>query len=404
MTAPHIDEVLALVGRLDDSTIEDPARDRFRAYLLENVTDSALLQTYVGQCLEKADEQHIRALRDLINHYGRLLGFEVAFGPYEWLPGQVGFDGHWVSPWGLHIVVEVKSRETFAAQRPSLARSIEQLIGSGEIPNWDLALGLYVISHPDLPVNHLEKAILDEKQTHQIRTITPQSLFVLGEMMRRSALSQQDVLTVLRSTSPAADWLVELVSRLSERPPLEEAATAVAAAEPAAAGAGTSDAAAAAGDDILPGVLGYENSVVPGLAETAAAGVGAGEAGIADSAAAGDGNAEAATAEPVAGGDGDAEAATAETIASGDGQAEAATAESVAGGGGDAEAAGAGAAGPNGADAKGPETPGAEAIAGEPVAAETRSVPAPPDLADVLECFGNCVVRTLEMVLGRGLQ
>jgi hypothetical protein len=376
MTAPHIDEVLALVGRLDDSTIEDPARDRFRAYLLENVTDSALLQTYVDQCLEKADEQHIRALRDLINHYGRMLGFEVAFGPYEWLPGQVGFDGHWVSPWGLHIVVEVKSRETFAAQRPSLARSIEQLIGSGTIPNWDLALGLYVISHPDLPVNHLEKAILDEKQTHQIRTITPQSLFVLGEMMRRSTLSQQDVLTVLRSTSPAADWLVELVSRLSDRPPLEEAAAATAAAETAAAGVGTSDAAAAAGDDLFPGILGYEN----------------GEAAVADLAAVGVGNGEAGTAESVAGGDGHAEAAGA-----GAEDAEPAMAESAAAGDGRAEAAAAGAAG-------GPTGDGAEAAAAEPATTEARSVPAPPDLGDVLECFGNCVVRTLEMVLGRGLQ
>jgi hypothetical protein len=357
MTAPHIDEVLALVGRLDDSTIEDPARDRFRAYLLENVTDSALLQTYIGQCLEKADEQHVRALRDLINHYGRLLGFEVTFGPYEWLPGQVGFDGHWISPWGLHIVVEVKSRETFAAQRPSLARSIEQLIGSGTIPNWDLALGLYVISHPDLPVNHLEKAILDEKQTHQIRTITPQSLFVLGEMMRCSTLSQQDVLTVLRSTSPAADWLVELVSRMAGRPPFEEAA---ATADTAAADVETSDAAAASGDNLFRGILGYEN----------------GEAATADSAAAGDGNAEAATADSAAAGDGDAEAATAESVGGGDGHAEAAGADGA----------------------------GEEAVAAEAGATETRAVPAPPDLADVLECFGNCVVRSLEMLLGRGLQ
>jgi hypothetical protein len=136
MSAAHIDDVLALTGRLDDSTIEDPARERFRAYLVENVTDPVLLRSYIDQCRERTDEQHARALRDLINHYGRLLGFDVTFGPYEWLPGQVGFDGRWISPWGLHIVVEVKSRETFAAQRPSLARSVERLIADGVIPNW----------------------------------------------------------------------------------------------------------------------------------------------------------------------------------------------------------------------------------------------------------------------------
>ncbi len=341
MSAAHIDDVLALTGRLDDSTIQDPARERFRAYLVENVTDPVLLRDYINQCRERTDEQHARALRDLINHYGRLLGFDVTFGPYEWLPGQVGFDGRWISPWGLHIVVEVKSRETFAAQRPSLARSVERLISDGVIPNWTLALGLYVVAHPDLQVNHLEKAILDEKQTHQIRLITPESLFTLTVLQSRGLLSQQDVLTLLRSSSPAADWLVELVSRLSNGTALAgqagtaAAAAAKAAVEPSAAPPEALPAAAAAEPEPSAAPGEEEPAAAPGEEETSA---------------------EQAEPEPAA--------------AQADEEPAAAQAE--------AKPAGARAA----------------------VAAQ----PEPVDLAEVLECFGNCVVRTLELLLRKRLQ
>lgn len=396
MSAAHIDDVLALTGRLDDSTIEDPARERFRAYLVENVNDPVLLRSYIDQCRERTDEQHSRALRDLINHYGKLLGFDVTFGPYEWLPGQVGFDGRWISPWGLHIVVEVKSRETFAAQRPSLARSVERLIADGVIPNWTLALGLYVVAHPDLQVNHLEKAILDEKQTHQIRLITPESLFTLAVLQSRGQLSQQDVLTLLRSSSPAADWLVELVSRLSNGTALvglADTAAATAATVPANTSArlpeepppapGGDDQAAAEESMAEP----VAESAEPERPEPEPAAERAGpepmpEPGQPEP------SMEALEAEP---------AASEPTPESGEPEPSVEEPE------------------PEPAAAQAEPEPTPEEAEAEPEAAQaeakTTSAPAaaavapePVDLAEVLECFGNCVVRTLEMVLRKRLQ
>lgn len=365
MSAAHIDDVLALTGRLDDSTIEDPARERFRAYLVENVTDAALLRDYIDQCRSRPDEQHGRALRDLINHYGRLLGFDVSYGPYEWLPGQVGFDGRWTSPWGLHIVVEVKSRETFAAQRPSLARSVEKLIADGIIPNWTLALGLYVVVHPDLQVNHLEKAILDEKQTHQIRTITPESLYTLTVLQRSGQLSQQDVLTLLRSSSPAADWLVELVSRLSNGMARVTQSGAAASATQAALSTPTAQPdAGVSANDWIPMISGTGRARQPDSEFTASE------------------PSEPAAAQPEPEPEPEPSSGERASEASeGQPAPEPAHAESET-------------------SAAEPEPEPSAAQGGAQAAVE----PAPLDLAEVLECFGNCVVRTLEYLLHKRLQ
>ena len=217
MSATSIDEVLALIGHLDDAPGDGSGREKFRRYLRDNVTDPEVLQVYVNQCLARSEERYVRALQDLINHLGRLLEFEVTFGPYEWLPGQIAFNGRWKSTWGPNIIIEIRKREVYSPYRPTLSRVIEQMIDEGEIAGWHLAVGLYVIARPRVHFTHLEKAILEHVQAHQLRIASLDSLFILAALKHRDLLSHQDVLTVLRSSSPTTNWLIELVSRLAQR-------------------------------------------------------------------------------------------------------------------------------------------------------------------------------------------
>jgi len=241
MSATSIDEVLALVGHLDDAPGDGTGREEFRRYLQDNVTDPEVLRVYVNQCLARSEERYVRALQDLINHLGRVLEFEVTFGPYEWLPGQIAFNGRWKSTWGPNIIIEIRKREVYSPYRPTLSRVIEQMIDEGEIAGWHLAVGLYVIARPRVHFTHLEKAILEHVQAHQLRIASLDSLFILAALKHRDLLSHQDVLTVLRSSSPTTNWLIELVSRLAQRPAAEGPAAGpfqgreepVAAAEPA---------------------------------------------------------------------------------------------------------------------------------------------------------------------------
>jgi hypothetical protein len=217
MSAPSLADVLALVGRLDDAPGADTPRERFRHFLGERVTELSLLRQYIDECARRSDHQHVRALQDLVVHLGHILGFDVEFGPYLGLPGVIGYDGRWTSRSGLHVVLELKTTETYTAQRPTLARSIEELISTGEIRSWSDVVGLYVVSHLDVVLSHLEKTILDEKQAHALRTVSIHSLLRLAELTRRRVLTHQQLDTILRAGTPTLDGLSELVCRLTQR-------------------------------------------------------------------------------------------------------------------------------------------------------------------------------------------
>ena len=107
-------QILDLVGKLDDSPGDDTPRERFRRFLKENVKEVGQVRDYVEECIRTSGNQYNRALQDLVNYIGHFLGFEVTFGRYQGVPGQIGFDGHWKSPTGFHIVVEVKTTEVYA--------------------------------------------------------------------------------------------------------------------------------------------------------------------------------------------------------------------------------------------------------------------------------------------------
>lgn len=213
MTVLPLEEVLALVGELDDSLGENTARQRFRRYLREKLTDIDRTLGYIDAATAVGDEQHARALQDLVNHLGGLLGFSVDNGPYLGLPGQIGYDGLWTSPTGILLVVEVKTGETFAARRAGVARSIERLIAEGRLIDWRKAVGLYVIADLAVDTTHLERLILDEPQSHALRIVSVPALQQLARLQSRGTISHTDTLDLFRSGSPRLDPLVEVMAR-----------------------------------------------------------------------------------------------------------------------------------------------------------------------------------------------
>ena len=78
-----LDDILDLVGVLDDTPGEDTGRERFRKYLSKSVTEVGLLRDYTETCLRTSGAQYNRALQDLVNHAGRLMGFDVQFGRFR---------------------------------------------------------------------------------------------------------------------------------------------------------------------------------------------------------------------------------------------------------------------------------------------------------------------------------
>jgi len=184
-------EILGLVGKLDDAVGSETPRERFRAFLRENVTDVGQIRDYIQECTRTSGDQYNRALQDLVNHLGHFLGFDVEFGRYSGVQGQVGFDGYWKSPKDFNLVVEVKTTETYAVKASTLVGYVDALISERRIPDWESALGLYVVGRPDPEIRQLENAILAERRTHQLRVISVESLLTLAEMTKEFDVDQE---------------------------------------------------------------------------------------------------------------------------------------------------------------------------------------------------------------------
>lgn len=213
MAIPLVD-ILKLVGTLDDSTGDENARSRFRAYLQESVAKPGSLRDYIQSCLSNSGDQYNRALQDLINRAGELLGFTVAYGRYKGVQGEIGHDGLWSSPTGLFVVAEVKTTDAFSIDTATLLGYVDKLISAQKIPDRDHALGLYVIARPDLGLSQLESSIIAKKLADQLRVISAESLLKVTELACEYGIEHEKLLMLIRPSGPRLDSVIDLMAEL----------------------------------------------------------------------------------------------------------------------------------------------------------------------------------------------
>lgn len=219
-------QILNLVGKLDDEPGEQTPRERFRKFLKENITEAGQIRDYVQECLRNTEDQYNRVLQDLVNHIGRLLGFDVTFGRYKGIPGEIGFDGLWKSPkTGFSIVIEVKKTEIYAIKTSTLLGYINELISEKKVKSQGDVLGLYVVGQHDPKLNQLESSIIAENRTSQLRIVEVESLLTLVELMSEHDVSHEEILALLKPSGPKIDSAIKLIGSLTaEIVPSEEEA------------------------------------------------------------------------------------------------------------------------------------------------------------------------------------
>ena len=118
-----LDALLSLVGQLDDAPGFDTARERFRRFLVERVTDLPTARALIEDCQRSVGEQHHRALHDLIVAVGRLMGFEVTFGPYDGPADDSELCARWRSPGLFDAALEIRTEQNASATLERLARA-----------------------------------------------------------------------------------------------------------------------------------------------------------------------------------------------------------------------------------------------------------------------------------------
>ena len=211
MSTIDLETLLNLVGTLDDNVDLNSARTRFRAYLAKNIHNVGDLRAYVDAALSSSGEQYNKALQDLINHAGYLLGFEVEFGRYRGMVGQIGFDGLWHSPTGQALVVEAKTTDVYTVKTATLLGYINDLVSAGQLERPDQAIGLYVYGRFDAATSQLEKAIIAEGRQEQLRVAGVDALLNLLELKQEYELEHETVLQLLLPSPVRVDTIINLI-------------------------------------------------------------------------------------------------------------------------------------------------------------------------------------------------
>lgn len=210
----HLDQLLMLVGELTDQNGKDTSRDRFRQFLESSVLSLGTVRDYVNVCLTKSGTQYNRALQDLVNHTGRLMGFEVEFGRYAGVTNDIGHDGLWKAD-NFTIVVEVKTTDVFSVMTSTLLGYINSLIDAGKIPNLESALGLYVFGKPDADLQQLEGAIVHGGHSQRLRIATVDDILSLADLVQENLLSRDEVLDLLKPAGVKVGSTVQLLKRVA---------------------------------------------------------------------------------------------------------------------------------------------------------------------------------------------
>ena len=202
-----LDELLLLVGRLDDAPGFDTPRERFRRFLIERVTDVPTASALIDDCQRSVGEQRHRALQDLIVIVGRLLRFEATFGTYEASADAAKVDGQWRSPGLLDVVLEIRTEQTASVTLDGLARATAAAPGAGLEPR----IGLCVVARQYAARARLSRA-LDVSRLPDIRVVTVASLLALASQVAADRLVHAEVVKLLHS-GVAVDFVIDLLDR-----------------------------------------------------------------------------------------------------------------------------------------------------------------------------------------------
>jgi hypothetical protein len=202
-----LDQLLTIIGRLDDSPGFDTPRDRFRRLLLERMTGLESARLVIQECRARSGEQSHRALQDAVVLCGRFLGFETSYGRYQHDPGAAPFHGVWLSRRRLHVTLTLCTDQTTDINLDAVSHAVTE--GDGGHPR----LALLVVAPLYAAKDRLEHALAAGKHPN-VRLISLPGLVRFCAMVVDGQLAHDDVMQVL-NPSVTLDARLELLQRVA---------------------------------------------------------------------------------------------------------------------------------------------------------------------------------------------
>ena len=205
-------QLLQLVGRLDDQPGFDSPRERFRRFLTEEVVDLHFAAALVNDGQHALGEQAHRALQDVLVILGRFLGFETAFGTYQRADGTARHHGLWRSRRRLTVVLDLFTDQTPRSDFDDLSKELAALAREARLDTEAETIGLCVVT-PLFPWRQrLEAMLAAQMDAADRRVITASSLLALAALVAEGEVSHDEIVQLMTASSDL-DLVAGLLSR-----------------------------------------------------------------------------------------------------------------------------------------------------------------------------------------------
>ena len=203
-----LEQLLAVVGRLDDGPGFDTPRERFRRFLVERMLALESARPILIQCREHSGEQSHRALQDAVVLFGHFLGFETNFGRYQHDPGAMPAHGTWLARHRLRASVIVCTDQTIDLDLDIVSREVAESDAGMQ------RVAVLVVSPLYAGKDRLEQAIGSGRYPN-LRLLSLTGLVRFAAMVADGYITHQDVLQVFAppvSLDARIDFLERVVA------------------------------------------------------------------------------------------------------------------------------------------------------------------------------------------------
>ena len=201
-----VNQLLTIVGRLDDGPGFDTPRERFRRFLSERMTDPQSARIVIQECRQMSGEQNLRALQDAVVITGKMLGFGTTFSSYQHDPGSAPIAGQWEWRRRLRVVLALCAGRIADSEVEALSNAVRNG-GQGDTS----CVGLCVVTPFCSTRARLEEML--RSHTHpELRLISLAGILRMAEMVAAGQLTHDDVLQLL-NPDVTVDSVVNLLDR-----------------------------------------------------------------------------------------------------------------------------------------------------------------------------------------------
>jgi hypothetical protein len=197
-----------LFERPAEEEAADP-RVRFRRHLTAVATRVADLAWYLEQSAPRFKEAEVRlAVEELIDHLGRLMGFDVRRYPEENC-------AVWALDARSRLLVRPVDADEANVRLGALVLARDALAAAGALDDPRAIACVAVVCGDLRSVRAPDAAVLLGRMMGQVRLVTLDALVVLGRACEGRALSPADAVELLQPVDPFADRLIALAARLA---------------------------------------------------------------------------------------------------------------------------------------------------------------------------------------------